>query len=92
MIRNLPELAPEVVQAVRPPVLLVIGDSDTIRPEHAVQMFRLLGGGVPGDVTEMPRSRPAILPGTSHIGMVQRAKLLLSMVPAFLDAPDPKAG
>jgi pimeloyl-ACP methyl ester carboxylesterase len=90
--RNLPELAPEVVQAVRPPVLLMIGDSDIVRPEHAVQMFRLLGGGVAGDVTAMPRSQLAILPGTSHITVMHRTELLLSMVSAFLDAADKESG
>jgi pimeloyl-ACP methyl ester carboxylesterase len=38
------------VQAIQAPALLIIGDSDIVRPEHVVEMFRLLGGGVPGDV------------------------------------------
>src|SRR5215207_513104 len=43
-------LAPEEIQAIKAPVLIVIGDSDIVRPEHAVEMFRLLGGGVVGDL------------------------------------------
>ena len=42
--------SPENVQAVKAPTLLIIGDSDIVRPEHTMQMFRLLGGGVPGDL------------------------------------------
>ena len=41
--------------------LLVIGDSDIVTPEHAVAMIRLLGGGVPGDLASLPRSRLAVI-------------------------------
>ena len=57
------------------------------RPEHAVELFRLLGGGVAGDVAGLPRSQLVILPGTTHIPLVYRADLLLPIIPAFLDAP-----
>ena len=49
-----------------------IGDSDIVRPEHAVELFRLLGGGVPGDLTGLPTSQLAILPGTTHVGVVDQ--------------------
>jgi hypothetical protein len=51
-----------------------------------VEMFRLLGGGVAGDLAGLPRSRLAVLPGTTHITLVQRADWLSSMVGEFLDA------
>jgi len=51
---------------------VIIGDSDIVRPEHVVEMFRLLGGGVPGDVSGLPRSQLAILPGTTHVTVVDR--------------------
>jgi hypothetical protein len=66
--------------------MLVIGDSDIVQPEHTVEMFRLLGGGVAGDLAGLPRSRLAVLPGTTHITLVQRADWLSSMVAEFLDA------
>jgi hypothetical protein len=68
-----------------------MADSDIVRPEHGVQLFRLLGGGVAGDITGLPRSQLAILPGTTHITLVDRADWLLSMITAFLDAPMPDA-
>jgi hypothetical protein len=49
-------------------------------------MFRLLGGGVIGDVVGLPRSRLAVLPGTTHITLVQRGDWLSSMVGEFLEA------
>jgi hypothetical protein len=55
-------------------------------------MFRLLGGGVFGDLpTGMPASQLAVLPGTSHVTLMDRADLLLAIIPAFLDAPMPRA-
>src|SRR6266542_3379350 len=34
----------EAIRAITAPTLIVIGDSDGTRPEHAVEMFRLRGG------------------------------------------------
>jgi pimeloyl-ACP methyl ester carboxylesterase len=84
------DLPAETIRAIKAPVLLIIGDSDIIRPEHAVEMFRLFGGGVMGDSpTGLPSSQLAILPGTSHVTLVDRADLLLPIIPRFLDAPMP---
>ena len=76
----------EEVRSIQAPALLIVGDSDIVRPEHVVEMFRLLGGGVPGDVGGLPRSQLAVLPGTTHVTVVDRTGWLLSMVTAFLDA------
>ena len=66
--------------------MLIIGDSDIVQPEHSVELFRLLGGGVIGDLAGLPRSRLAVLPGTTHVTLVQKADWLASMVGDFLDA------
>jgi hypothetical protein len=72
------------------PVLLISGDSDLARPEHAVELFRLLGGGVFGDMAGLPKSRLAVMPGTTHVGASQeRANWVVMMVNDFLDAPMP---
>jgi len=89
--RQLPEIDPEVVRSIRAPALIIIGDSDIIMPEHAVQMFRLFGGGAVGDVAGLPDSQLAILPGTSHQMVASRADLLAVMIPQFLDAPAGRA-
>ena len=86
----------EDIRGIEAPTLLIIGDSDAIRLEHAVDMFRLLGGGVMGDLTGLPKSQLAVLPGTAHFvppgsGVMDRAEWLLAMVAAFLDAPLPEA-
>jgi pimeloyl-ACP methyl ester carboxylesterase len=86
MNADLPEYTADQIRAITAPTLLIIGDSDIVRPEHIVEMFRLLGGGVLGDLAGLPRSRLAILPGTTHITLVQRTDWLSSMVGEFLDA------
>lgn len=84
------DLPAETIRSIRAPALIVIGDSDIIRPEHAVELFRLLGGGVMGDLVGLPASQLAVLPGTTHISIVERANLLLPMITAFLDDPTPE--
>jgi pimeloyl-ACP methyl ester carboxylesterase len=66
------------MQAVDAPTLVMIADGDIVRPEHAVEMFRLL-----------PHAQLAVLPGTDHMTLVDRADWQVSMINAFLDAPMP---
>jgi pimeloyl-ACP methyl ester carboxylesterase len=82
----------EAIRGIIAPTLIVLGDSDGVRLEHAVEMFKLRGGGVMGDLSGMPESQLAVLPGTSHFvppgsGMLDRADWLLAMLPPFLDPP-----
>ena len=78
----------EEIRAIVAPTLLIYADADAIRPEHMVSLFRLLGGGVPGDLTGLPPSQLAIIPGATHVSLVaERSALWLPMVEAFLDAP-----
>jgi len=86
MDADLPEWTADDIRNLAAPTMLIIGDSDIVKPEHAVEMFRLLGGGVIGDLAGLPRSRLAVLPGTTHVTLVQRADWLASMVGEFLDA------
>jgi pimeloyl-ACP methyl ester carboxylesterase len=93
MDRELEDFSAEAIRAIKAPTLLIIGDSDLVRPEHAVEMFRLLGGGVFGDTPAgLPASQLAVLPGTSHVTLVDRADMLLAIIPPFLDAHVPQAG
>jgi pimeloyl-ACP methyl ester carboxylesterase len=83
-IKDIPE---ETIAEIEAPVLVIAGDADLVQPEHAAKMFRLVGGGRFGDTPAgLPNSQLAILPGTSHVSLVDRADLLLPIIPAFLDA------
>ena len=79
---------PDAIRAIPAPTMIVIGDSDGTTPEHAVELFRLRGGGVYGDLAGLPSARLAILPGTTHVGLIDRAGWLAPMVDDFLDAQD----
>ena len=86
---------PDHIRGIAAPTLLIVGDSDAIRLEHAVELFQLLGGGVMGDLAGLPKSQLAVLPGTTHFvppgsAVLDRADWLLSMIPPFLDAPMPE--
>ena len=78
----------EDIRGIAAPTLIVLGDSD-VRLEHAVEMFKLRGGGVMADLAGMPESQLAVLPGTSHFippgsGLLDRTDWLLAMIPPFL--------
>jgi pimeloyl-ACP methyl ester carboxylesterase len=82
----------EQIRAIPAPTLVVLGDSDGVTLEHAVEMFKLRGGGVMGDLAGMPESQLAVLPGTAHFvppgsGLLDRSDWLLAMIPPFLDPP-----
>ena len=69
------------------PVMLVIGDADGLPPSHAVEFFRLLGGGVRDagwDRSGMTRHRLAILPGVTHYDINVTPALAAAVIP-FLD-------
>ncbi len=81
------------IRAIDAPTLIVLGDSDVVRLEHAVELFGLLGGGVMGDLVGLPKAQLAVLPGTTHFvppgsGLLDRADWLLAMILPFLDAPE----
>jgi pimeloyl-ACP methyl ester carboxylesterase len=86
MDKQLKDVPAEAIRALEAPTLIIIGDSDLVRPEHAVEMFRLLGGGVFGDMPPgLPASQLAVVPGTSHVSIISRADLVVPIVTLFLE-------
>ena len=82
------------MRAIAGKTMIVVGDADSVTLEHAVNMFKLRGGGdaavaAQGFITEAPRARLAILPGTSHIGIMANADLIATLVTPFLDDVTP---
>ena len=79
------------VRGITAPVLIIVGDSDVVRLDHVVELFKMLGGGVMGDMAGLPKSQLAVLPGTSHFmppgsGVLDRADLIHAMIRPFLEA------
>ncbi|MGH3406180.1 MAG: alpha/beta fold hydrolase [Streptosporangiaceae bacterium] len=56
------------IEALTAPVMLVVADNDIVRLEHAVDMVRLLGGGIAGDLHGLPAARLAVIPATTREG------------------------
>lgn len=76
----------EEVKNIQAPIFMAIGDADGVRYEHALELFRAKGGGKMGDLHGLPQSRLAILPSTTHIGMMQQTDVLIPMINDFLDS------
>jgi pimeloyl-ACP methyl ester carboxylesterase len=77
----------EDVKTLKMPVMLVYGDSDMIRPDHIVEFYKLLGGGLKdaGWMREhMSPNRLAILPDLTHYEMFLSPELARTVLP-FLD-------
>lgn len=81
----------EDVQKLKTPVLIITGDADVATLEHSVAMFRLLGGGVMGDMGKpLPAARLAVLPATSHTAVITQPDLLHAFIEPFLKGETPK--
>ncbi|KFL29843.1 oxidoreductase [Devosia riboflavina] len=79
------------VKELKSPVLIIAGDADMMTLEHLVSMFRLLGGGEPGDMGQpLGASRLAILPATSHTAVIDQVDLLMGFTEPFLEGETPK--
>ncbi|MGH9161617.1 MAG: alpha/beta fold hydrolase [Vicinamibacteraceae bacterium] len=66
----------EDLRALRSPVMFIVGDRDFVRPEHAVELFRLV-----------PNAQLTMLPNAGHDAIVERSKAVLAVVTPFLEAP-----
>ena len=64
------------IRTISAPTLVMVGDSDIVRTEHAVELYRLI-----------PHAKLAVLPDTDHVGiLIQRADWLAAMLSDFLHA------
>jgi len=79
---------PDQVAAITAPTMLIVADNDIVQLEHAVEMIHLLGGGIVGDLHGVPDSRLAVIPGTSHTGLCDRAGWVVPMIQEFLSQGD----
>jgi pimeloyl-ACP methyl ester carboxylesterase len=64
---------PGELGSITAPTLLVFGDHDFVRLEHAVQVHALV-----------PGAQLAVLPGATHVGVLRRADLVVPLVNGFL--------
>ena len=78
-------------EATKAPMFFIFGDADGVRIDHIAEMYRLKGGGaIHGDMQPRPVSRLAILPGTTHVTLMDRWQSIVPMIVDFLDAKPSK--
>lgn len=75
-MKNFKDIPDTAIRGIKSPALVVVGDADVMRPEHAVETFRLIAN-----------SRVAVLPGTDHMKVTARTDWLVPMINEFLDEP-----
>lgn len=63
------------LRSLQLPTLLIFGDRDFSPLPDVVEMFELL-----------PNAQLAVLPGTTHVGVIRRSGELLALITPFLDA------
>jgi pimeloyl-ACP methyl ester carboxylesterase len=83
------------MRSISAQTMVIVGDADGVKPEHALAMFKLRGGGdeaaaASGVLEEVPAARLVVLPAMSHVGLSGAYHLLVPMVTAFLDDVAPK--
>lgn len=61
------------LRGLRVPTLLLVGDSDFVRVEHAAEMQQLI-----------PGAQLAVLPATTHMALMQRTSLMMPLLGEFL--------
>jgi pimeloyl-ACP methyl ester carboxylesterase len=82
------------MRSITAKTMVIVGDADAVKPEHALAMFKLRGGGdedaaATGAISTIPPARLVILPATSHISISGAAQVLEPMITAFLDDVPP---
>jgi pimeloyl-ACP methyl ester carboxylesterase len=82
------------MRSISAKTMVIVGDADAVKPEHALSMFKLRGGGdeeaaAQGILQSVPAARLVIMPATSHIGISGQSAVLVPLVSAFLDDVPP---
>jgi pimeloyl-ACP methyl ester carboxylesterase len=68
------------MRALAAPLLVMVGDRDTVRLEHAVELFRIV-----------PEGRLAVLPGSDHGAPLTRSDWVAAMLADFFEGGDADA-
>jgi pimeloyl-ACP methyl ester carboxylesterase len=87
-------ISDDQMRSISAKTMVIVGDADGVKPEHALAMFRLRGGGdeeaaASGMLQQAPPARLVILPAMSHVGISGESAFLVQMVSAFLDDVPP---
>ncbi|BBY30285.1 alpha/beta fold hydrolase [Mycolicibacterium sediminis] len=84
------QISDDEMRSITAPTMVIVGDADGVRLDHALEMFALRGGGdadaaASGVLSHVPPARLVVLPAMSHVGISAESDVLVPMVSAFLD-------
>jgi pimeloyl-ACP methyl ester carboxylesterase len=74
-VGSLPGWSDDELRELTVPTLVLIGDNDFIRVEHAARMQEVL-----------PHARLAVVPGATHVSVLHETDLVMPILRRFLDA------
>ncbi len=88
------ESSNDAIRGIDDKTMIIAGDADGVELQHAIELFELRGGGdrqaaARGFLAGAPRARLAILPATSHIGIMAEAERIAALAMPFLDDRGP---
>ena len=67
----------EELDAIKAPLLIMVGDHDFVRLEHAVETFKLI-----------PNAELAVIPNASHYVLFSEPDKVIPVVKRFLEQPE----
>jgi len=82
------------VRQLKVPVMLVYGDSDMFRPQHEIEFYQLLGGGLRDagwQREHLSQNRLAILPDLTHYDIFTTPRLATTVLPFLNGQSDAKS-
>jgi pimeloyl-ACP methyl ester carboxylesterase len=74
-----PDIALSELAAVRAPTLVMQGDDDIVKVEHSAAL-----------ATTLPDAQLAVVPGTSHMALLEKPDLVNRLILEFLDDHQPE--
>lgn len=74
--RDFPGFPDKDIKSIKAPTLIMQGDRDPVKPEHGVEMMRLI-----------PNSQLAIFPGGDHFVLYTKPDMVVETFMTFFDAP-----
>ena len=73
------------IAKISAPVLIISGDNDGLDKIELMKTYKLLGGGIAGDLQSMPKSQLAVVPSQGHVSVMMQTTTILTYLNNFLN-------
>ncbi|QHV93736.1 alpha/beta fold hydrolase [Spirosoma endbachense] len=72
------------ISQISAPVLIIAGDNDGLDKIELIKTYQRLGGVLGTDLSAMPKSQLAIVPGQGHVSLIMQTATILGYLDGFL--------